>query len=257
MAAAEALMVRKVGSGEHHVLCLHGWFGSGGGWGYWPEVADRSRYTWWFPDMRGYGERMAESGDFTMREYAADALALADDEGLDRFSIVGHSMGGKAGASLLAQAGPQRVRALVGISPVAPAPAPMDAEGEALFFGAPDKDENRRAIIDFTTGGRNSPAWVDDMVAFSRTHSTPEAFKGAVQSWVRDDYLAEVGRPETPVAVIVGEHDPALSAEAMRQSWLQIYPNAELIELPACGHYAMHEAPVVLATYVEKFLADK
>ena len=28
-----------------------------------------------------------------------------------------------------------------------------------------------------------------------------------------------------------GETDPALSAEVMRQSWMQIYPNVELIEL--------------------------
>lgn len=250
-------MVQKIGSGEHQVLCLHGWFGSAGGWGFWPEDADRERYTWWFPEMRGYGERKAESGYFTMKEYAADVLALADDAGLERFSVVGHSMGGKAGASLLAQAGADRVRALVGISPVPPAPTPLDDDGEKLFFGAPDHDENRRAIMDFTTGGRNSGVWLDAMVAFSRQASTRDAFAGAVESWVRDDYLDEIGRPGTPVAVIVGEHDPALSAEVMRQSWLQLYPHGELVELAACGHYAMHEVPVTLATVIERFLADK
>ncbi|CAN5456442.1 alpha/beta hydrolase [soil metagenome] len=249
--------VTKVGAGAHQVLCLHGWFGSADGWGFWPEVADGTAYTWWLVEMRGYGARKGETGEYTMREYAADALAFADAEGIGRFSILGHSMGGKAGASLLAQAGPERVRALVGLNPVAPAPVPMDAEGEALFFGAPASDDNRRAIIDFTTGNRNSGVWLDAMVAGSRARSTEEAFEGAVRSWVRDDYLAEVGSPETPIAVIVGETDPALSAEVMRQSWMQIYPDVELIELPSCGHYPMHEAPVWLATQIETFLADK
>src|ERR1700742_4884929 len=102
-------MLKRIGSGEHHVLCLHGWFGSADGWGYWPEVADRTAYSWWFPEMRGYGSRIAETGDYTMREYAQDALAVADSQGLARFSVLGHSMGGKAGACLVAQAGAERI----------------------------------------------------------------------------------------------------------------------------------------------------
>lgn len=248
--------VKSVGGGDHAVICLHGWFGSADGWGYLPAVVDRERFTYWFPEMRGYGARREENGAYTMREYAADTLAAADALGLERFSVVGHSMGGKAAASLLAQA-PERVRALVGIAPVAPAPVPLDEDGHGLFFGAAEHDDNRRAIIDFTTGGRNSAAWLDDMVAASRANSTPEAVAGAVESWVNDDYLAEVGRPETPIACMVGETDPALSAEVMRQSWMQIYPNVTLVELASCGHYPMHEVPVWLVTQVEAFLADK
>lgn len=249
-------MVKSVGSGDHAVICLHGWFGSADGWGYLPEVVDQERFTYWFPEMRGYGSRRDESGDFTMKEYAADALAAADELGLESFSVLGHSMGGKAAASLLAQA-PGRVRALVGVAPVAPAPVPLDEDGHGLFFGAPESDLNRRAIIDLTTGNRHSSAWLDSMVRFSRENSAQEAFAGAVESWVNDDYLADVGRPGTPIACFVGETDPALSAEVMRQSWMQIYPDVTLVELAACGHYPMHEAPVWLATQIEAFLSDK
>jgi len=249
-------VVKRVGEGDHAVICLHGWFGSAEGWGYLPEVVDKSRFSYWFPEMRGYGARRDESGSFTMKEYAADALAVADELGLDRFSVLGHSMGGKAGACLVAQA-PDRVRALVGVSPVPPAPVPLDEAGHGLFFGAAENDDNRRAIIDFTTGGRNSAAWLDDMVAFSRGSSSQEAFAGAVESWVNDDHVAEVSGATTPISCIVGENDPALSADVMRQSWMQMYPNVDLVELPSCGHYAMYEAPVWLVTQVETFLADK
>lgn len=248
--------VKRVGTGEHAVLCLHGWFGAADGWGYLPEVVDGATYTYYFPEMRGYGARQGETGEFTMQEYAADTLAAADELGLDRFSVVGHSMGGKAAASLLQQAG-DRVRALVGISPVSAAPLPLDEDGQGLFFGAPDDPAKRRAIIDFTTGNRNSGAWLDSMRDFSTSTADVAAFAGAVQSWVNDDYTAGIGSPTTPIAVIVGEHDPALSAEAMRQTWQQQYDGVELVELPACGHYAMHEVPVALATAIEAFLADK
>ena len=32
------------GSGDHHVLAIHGWFGSARGWGSLPDFLDRSAY---------------------------------------------------------------------------------------------------------------------------------------------------------------------------------------------------------------------
>ena len=35
----------SIGSGDHHVLAVHGWVGSSRGWGSLPEYLDRSSYT--------------------------------------------------------------------------------------------------------------------------------------------------------------------------------------------------------------------
>ena len=247
--------MRRVGEGDHAVVCLHGWFGSGEGWGFLPEVADLQNFTYYFPEMRGYGARARETGAFSMEEYAADTLAAAGAAGLHNFSVVGHSMGGKAAAALLIQS-PERVRALVGVSPVAPAPVPLDEDSHGLFFGAAEDHDKRKAILDYTTGNQQSSAWLDGMVKHSVENSSVEAFAGAVQSWVNDDYSDRLGTPETAIMVIAGEHDPALSADVMRQSWLQMYKNVELVELPACGHYSMYETPVALVTRIEGFLAE-
>ena len=46
-----------VGSGDHHVLAIHGWFGSARSWGSLPEWLDGSAYTYVFMNLRGYGDR--------------------------------------------------------------------------------------------------------------------------------------------------------------------------------------------------------
>ncbi len=51
-----------------------------------------------------------------------------------------------------------------------------------------------------------------------------------------------------------GEHDPALSAQVMEQTYLALLPNAELEVLGNAGHYPMFETPVALATAMEEFL---
>ena len=243
-----------LGSGEHHVLAVHGWFGSASGWGSLPEYLDGSAYTYAFMDLRGYGDRMKVSGQFTMAEAAADALALADELGWERFSLIGHSMGGKVALQVLLQA-QHRVRRLVGVNPVPAAEVPMDELAWALFHGAAAEPANRAAIIDFTTGSRLTKSFIDQVVRHSMENSTVEAFGAYLLSWAKSDFSGQVTNDASvPVKVIVGETDPALSAAVMEQTWLTYFPGAELEVLANAGHYPMFEIPVALATSIERFL---
>jgi pimeloyl-ACP methyl ester carboxylesterase len=243
-----------VGSGSHRVLAVHGWFGSARGWGSLPGLLDGSAFSYAFVDLRGYGDRKQAAGEFTMEEAAADAIAVADELGWDRFSVIGHSMGGKIAHQVLLQA-PDRVRKLVGINPVPATGVPMDADSWALFSGAPGSAANRAAIVDVTTGGKLTPVFIDQVVRHSMENSAERAVAGYLQAWARGDFSASL-KPDrqTPVKVIVGERDPALSAEVMEQTWRVFFPDAELEVLGNAGHYPMFETPVALATSIEEFL---
>src|SRR5215471_7265204 len=246
--------VVSIGSGDHHVLAVHGWFGSARGWGSLPDYVDRSAYTWAFMDLRGYGERTRVAGEFTIAEAAADAIALADELGWDQFSVVGHSMGGKIAHQVLLQA-PDRVRKLVGLNPVPASAVPMDEQGWALFSGAAGNAGNRAAIIDFTTGSKLTATFINLVVRHSLENSTEAAFAAYLQAWAKSDFSDKVqGGTSTPAKVIVGVNDPALSADVMEQTWLVYFPEAEMTILPDAGHYPMFESPVSLATSIEEFL---
>ena len=243
-----------VGSGDHHVLAIHGWFGSARGWGSLPEFLDRSAYTWVFMNLRGYGDRRDTAGEFTADEAAADALAVADDLGWDRFSVVGHSMGAKFAHRVLLQA-PDRVRKLVGLNSVPASEMPMDTEGWALFSGAATEPRNRAAIIDLTTGNKLTKTFINHVVQHSLDNSTVEAFAAYLQAWAKSDFSAQAKvDTATPVKLIVGVNDPALSANLMEQTWMVFFPYAQLTILPDAGHYPMFESPVSLATSIEEFL---
>jgi pimeloyl-ACP methyl ester carboxylesterase len=242
-----------VGSGDHHVLALHGWFGSARGWGSLPDYLDRSAYTYVFMDLRGYGGRAGVAGEYTMEEAAADAVDLADELGWDRFSLVGHSMGGKAAQHVLLSQ-PDRVRRTVALNPVPASQVPFDEAAWGLFSGAAGSPENRAAIISITTGGRLPAAFVSQVVRHSLDNSEAGAFGAYLNSWARSDFADRVQGNPAPVKVIVGEHDPAMSAEVMRQTWLASYPNAELEVFANAGHYPMFETPAALAASIEEFL---
>jgi pimeloyl-ACP methyl ester carboxylesterase len=244
-----------LGSGAHHVVVVHGWFGSAHGWGSLPQYLDGSAHTYAFMDLRGYGARRDVAGKFTVDEAAADVLAVADELGWDQFSVIGHSMGGKIGHQVLLRE-PSRVRRLVGVNPVPAAATPMDERTHLLFDGAASIPANRAAIIDFTTGSKLTKTFIDELVTQSLENSAVEAFGAYLWMWAKEDFSAQVPSAGSgvPVKVIVGETDPALSAEVMRQTWLVYFPGAELEVMANAGHYPMFETPVALATSIERFL---
>jgi len=244
----------SIGSGDRHVLAVHGWFGSARGWGSLPDFLDRSTYTYAFMDLRGYGGRQEVSGEFTMEEAAADAIALAGELGWDRFSVIGHSMGAKVAHQMLLQA-PDRLDKLVGLNPVPPGAVPMDEQGWELFSGAAANAGNRAAIIDFTTGSKLTATFINHVVRHSLENSNQAAFAAYLHAWAKTDFSGKV-QPDTstPVKVIVGVNDPALSADVMEKTWLVCFPEAEMTILPDAGHYPMFESPVSLATSIEEFL---
>ncbi|HXT93968.1 MAG TPA: alpha/beta hydrolase, partial [Trebonia sp.] len=139
-----------VGSGDHHVIALHGWFGSALGWGHLTDYLNTAQFSYVFPDLRGYGSRRDEPGEYTMAEAAADAIELADRLAWDRFSLIGHSMSGVAIQHVLYQV-PHRVRRLVGVSPVPATGLPLGETEWALFKSAAHSPASREMIVNYST----------------------------------------------------------------------------------------------------------
>lgn len=240
------------GSGSHKVFAVHGWFGDRSAFDPVLPDLDRDAFQYALVDLRGYGEAKGADGAYTTAEGADDVLALADRLGWERFSVIGHSMGGSVAQRVLAAA-PRRVRRLVGISPVPASGLPMPPEQWELFSAAAHTPENRRTIIDLTSGGRRPAAWLDRMVRQSLERSDSKAFRAWLDSWAGEGFAAEIEGSAVALAV-VGSLDPAMNAELMRRTWLRWFDRGELAELPSAGHYAMDETPLELIRTVEDFL---
>jgi pimeloyl-ACP methyl ester carboxylesterase len=109
---AGALRVDDSGTGGVPVLFVHSFAGSKSHWA--AQLAElRKTRRAVALDLRGHGqsERPA-GGDYAVRSLAKDIAAVADGLGLERFVLVGHSLGG---AASIAYAGehPNRVAGLV------------------------------------------------------------------------------------------------------------------------------------------------
>lgn len=248
-----ALPHTLVGEGAHHVVAVHGWFGDRRCYETVLADLDERTFSYAVPDLRGYGASKETPGAYTTTEAAGDILALADSLGWDRFSLVGHSMGAAVIQRVLAAA-PDRVRRMVGLAPVPASGVPLRGEAWELFAGAAEHLDNRRAIIDASTGGRRPAAWIDRMVRASVERCDPVAFRAWLDSWALEDFHESVQGSPVPVRLVVGAGDTSLTAEVVRSTWLQWYPAAEMVELAGAAHYPVDETPLDTVSAVEDFL---
>lgn len=243
----------QVGHGPHKVLAMNGWFGDAADWLTMTQALDPDAYSFVLFDYRGYGRSKHLDGEFTFEESARDVLRLADHLGWERFSLIGHSMGGVAIQRVLLAA-PERIDRMLAVTAVPACSSRMDAQRLAMFESAVTELQKREFIINFSTGNRLPRTWVAKMAQHSWDTSDPAAFAGYLKEWATNDFSERVHGNPTRLKVIVGEFDPTLTADLKQRTWMSWYSNATMETMSNSGHYPMYETPLALAATVQAFL---
>jgi pimeloyl-ACP methyl ester carboxylesterase len=244
---------QKFGSGPHKVMALHGWFGDHTAYDAMRTALSPDEFTYVFPAYRGYGLSRHLTGAYTNKEIARDVIELADEFGWHSFSLIGHSMGGKAIQRVLVDA-PKRVRKLVAVTPAPASSAPIDDLMWELFESAARNMVVREVIMAISVGNRHSKAWTEYMARYSARTSTVEAFAAYLLAWAKEDFAADVQGRDVPIKVILGQYDATLKEDVLRATFMSCYSHAELEVISNAGHYPTDETPIALATSIEAFL---
>jgi 3-oxoadipate enol-lactonase len=167
-------------------------------------------------DPRGLGRTEIPPGPYTMADYAADALALADHVGWDTFALVGVSFGGMVAQEVAVTASERIERlALLCTSPGGPRAAsyPLDTLADL----PPDE---RLATGMSVLDRRFTPEWladhpvdqmiVDTFVKGQMADHTPDETRGLAEQLAarsHHDVVDRLGRITCPTFVGNGRYD--------------------------------------------------
>lgn len=248
------------------IVCVHGYTSSAQAFN---ALARRlqDRFRILAPDVRGHGESgWSPAGAYGYADQAADLAGVADRLGLEKFVLIGTSMGGIIAMAYAAEhAG--RLSGLV-INDIGPDPEAGSQRITGLVGSRPD---------DFATL-EEAMAYRRDMSPITAARSLEDQRELALGvlrqradgrwEWKLDPaYIRqriECGAPARPplwsalqslpcpVLVVWGTESDVLS-EAQARRMVETLPRGELVDLPGIGHAPTLVEPAVLAA-LDRFL---
>ena len=243
-----------LGHGDERVLILHDWSCDHTTYDPVTPFLDGTRFTYVFADLRGYGLSRQIEGKYTVEEASRDSLELADSLGWDEFHVIGHSMTGMVSQRIALDAA-GRVKSAVAVCPVSAAGFPMNEATWSFFQTVTEEDAAYREMMRSLCSGLLSERWLDEKTRRNRATTAPQCRKAYLEMWSQTNFASEVRGLPTPYLILTGEHDiEGLRADAMKDTFLAMHPNAELKVIPNSGHYPMQECPPFFATVIEEFL---
>lgn len=207
------------------------------------------------PDLPGFG---ASSSAGATIEGIADRIAgLFDALDLGTTAdVLGNGFGGFVASSLAIRHGAQFDRLVLADTGVGFSP-----EGKQSFYAMADRvrQSGMEAIVDVALKRLFPEDFIavnPDIMAERRdalVKTNPEFFAEACHALAALDLSADIGQIHNPTLVVVGERDAATPPD-MARALAKALPNAELIEMPGCGHAPMAQAPDAFITSIAKFL---
>jgi len=250
------------------IVMLHG-FGVSGHM--FDEFADRmqDRYRLIALDQRGHGDSdWAEDGNYSRDAFVEDLEGFRKQLGLDRFILVGHSMGG-LNAVTYTNRYPERVRALVLVD-VGPESAKEGVDNIVRFTRGPDELEfeefvelahrfnQRRTLENIRERMRHRLKPTENgkyTWKFDKRFRQPESGLRIGSDGGSDDSWALFRGVSVPTLLIRGGESDVLS-QAIAERAATEMQRTRLVVVPGAGHSVPGDNPDSFTEAVQDFLDD-
>jgi pimeloyl-ACP methyl ester carboxylesterase len=260
---------REAGSGPNLVL-IHGMINSSR---HWREVAERlaGSYRVIAPDLIGHGDSATPRGDYSLGAHAASIRDLLATIGVERATIVGHSLGGGVAMQFFYQF-PQRTERLglissggLGdeVSPLLRAAA-LPGSGALLKLAAQPRlvaglggagARLRRLGIPAGASLRSVARALDPLADEGSRRAFVETLRAVIdargQRVSARDRLYLLG--QMPTLIAWGERDRTIPLEHGRRAAAAI-PNCRFETIPGAAHFPNLEAPERTAAILRDWL---
>jgi pimeloyl-ACP methyl ester carboxylesterase len=234
------------------VVFVHGFLGGSQQWN--EQAHALSDFHVIALDLPGFGENAQMAPLNNIAHYAQWAIAELTDRGVDRFHLIGHSMGGMIAQEIALRA-PDRVDRLVlyGTGPTGVLPGRFEtistSKRRAIEDG-PRVTARRIAATWFLNQEDASPYEKCALIAEKCSLQTILAGLDAMQAWSAKNQLTKI-RART--LVVWGDRDRTYPWDQTEALWHTI-ENAGLSVMADCAHSAHLEQPELFNMVLKTFL---
>ena len=242
------------------LLLMHGFGSSLQAWDDWSLKLEQ-KYRVIRLDLPGFGLTGASpANDYSEEKDLAILTHFADKLGLEKFSIIGHSMGGKM-AWTLAATQPERVQALVLMAPdgfpeakdIGTKPYEVPAVMGLIKYFLPKYLVRKSIEPAFAEADALSDARVNRYYDMLRAPGVRAAILERSNQTIYTDPVPRLKAIKAPTLLIWGEQDQMIPSTNAK-SYASVLSNSTTVLVPKLGHLLQEEQPEKGLTAVMQFL---
>ena len=253
--------VQVDGDGDEAIVLIHGFPLARAIWD--AQAATLSqRYRVIRPDLRGMGASSVPDGPYLMETLAGDIAAVLDSLGVERATLVGHSLGGYV-ALAFARMYVERVDRLALLCSRTDADAPERAAWRRAAADDLERTLDVTPLVtqmldaSFAPGVRERDAALYDRSAAIARTNDPRGLAAMLRGMALRDSAEDIV-PELGIAVlaIAGALDasiPLATARAMAEA----FPRADLAIAAESGHLPMLEEPAFVTAALAALMNER
>ena len=217
-------------------------------------------------DQRGRGDSdWAKDGDYTTGAYVADLTGFCQALGLEKFILVGHSMGGRNSLAFGGE-NPQMLEKLVVVD-VGPTLDPRGSQRISQEIqNVPEEFDSFEAALEYQN---RQNRFASEAVMQRRVRYSTKELPNGKTGWKYDLLIREQRRNGTvppsedlwpslpniqcPTLILRGAESDILSPEVAQQM-LTTLPNCKMVEIQQAGHMVFEDQPTDFIAALKGFL---
>jgi pimeloyl-ACP methyl ester carboxylesterase len=242
---AGSLYVEDQGSGDIPLVFAHSFLGSTMHWKNQLDFLSKTRRAVAF-DFRSHGNsERASTNDYSAEALSADIAAVVDTLDIDKFILVGHSMGGAA-AIAYAGSNPQRVVGLV----LSGTPGKSDEKQASAIIGSLESDAYQQVMDQYMEQLlANAKEEVNTLVRKDMQKVSREISVSIIKALFRFDPLPVLMQYKEPVLIISTAHEHQQPTSLHNQ-----LPHIPHKEFQGTSHWTQLDMPEAFNKILEEFV---
>ncbi|MGF1480841.1 MAG: alpha/beta fold hydrolase [Cyanophyceae cyanobacterium] len=224
------------GSGDKTLVFLHYFGGAAQSWQW---VAQHlTNYRCVALNLPGFGGTPAPEQP-SLQGYAHAVSQELTRLGIENYTLIGHSMGGKIALQVATGDSPPQQVVLIAPSPPTQEPMP-DEEKERLLNNHPSQDNAETTVKSST----QKPLSDEQHTLAIKTHTivADSAWRWWLREGMNHSIAEQMPQLQMPITVIASKDDPVIPYNAIHSEVLGILPHAKLIATEGVGHLIPLEA---------------
>ena len=254
------------------MIYIHGLSSNSDAWFRNIETLDKD-FTCIAIDLPGFGKSYKNAEEFTATYFASIVKEFAEKMKMDKFTLVGHSMGGQTAIKFAAKY-PEKLDKLILIAP-AGIEKFSEFEGTAMkmvmnpttIMASTEEQIDRNYQLNFYKMPKEAAQMIQDrknIVKSADFEAHAIAIQKSVKGMLDDTVTQDLEKISTPTLILFGKNDalipnkylhPTLTIDELSKTAQESIKGSKLVLIDEAVHFLQFEKPIEVNKEIKEFLS--